>query len=329
MRIGILGAGRIGRIHCDNAIKLGLRVVACCDPFIDHAWAQAKSIEHIFSDEDEFFATDLDAVIIASPSTEHVRQTNKALVKNLHIFCEKPYALSLADHRELKEILAGYPKNFQMGFNRRFDNDFMAIKNALAQHNDARIYYVRITSRDPDLPSIDYLKQSHGMFFDMTIHDFDMARFMMGSDVTEVYARGAALIDPSIAKIGDIDTAVVTLKFANGAFGVIDNSRRAVYGYDQRVEVFGNFGNLSNKNHHQSEIVMSNAQGSYSSPLKHFFLERYQQSYETELRIFVDNCSQRNKSSPSIDDALAATQMAYAAQLSLKEQRPVRIEECL
>lgn len=329
INLGILGAGRIGRIHCDNALKLGIKVTVLCDPWLDREWVSRKPIEHTLTDEEAFWQIPMDGVIIASPSGEHARHVKKAIELKKHILCEKPLDLSLSVNREIKELLKNYPAQFQIGFNRRFDKDFALIAKRVREGGVGRPYYVRITSRDPGLPSMDYLKSSGGMFFDMTIHDFDMARFIMGSEVTEIFARGGALISPEVERLGDIDTALISLKFANGAFGVIDNSRQAVYGYDQRVEIFGSMGSLFNQNHRATSVERSDARGTLVEPALHFFLERYQHSYEEELRVFLSSCEKRTNLAPSIDDSLAAVQLAHAAMRSLKENRPVSVEDML
>lgn len=329
INLGILGAGRIGRIHCDNALKLGTKITALCDPLLDWEWVSRKPIEHKLTDEEAFWQIPMDAIIIASPSQEHARHVKKAIELKKHILCEKPLDVSLSINREIKELLKTYPAQFQIGFNRRFDSDFALIAERVREGSVGRPYYVRITSRDPGLPSLEYLKTSGGMFFDMTIHDFDMARFIMGSEVTEIFARGGALISPEVERLGDIDTALISLKFANGAFGVIDNSRQAVYGYDQRVEIFGSKGSLFNQNHRATSVEKSDGQGTIVEPALHFFLERYQQSYEEELRAFLRSCEKGACATPSIDDSLAAVQLAHAATRSLKENRPVSIEGML
>lgn len=328
LKLGILGAGRIGRIHCDNALRnSAVSVVAICDPFLDGEWASSKAIASKLTHEDEFWRCDFDAVVIASPSCEHAGHVKKAIELKKHILCEKPLDQSLQVNQNIKDLLKNYAKNFQIGFNRRFDDDFSLIAHRVKVGEIGKPYYVRISSRDPGLPPMEYLKNSGGMFFDMSIHDFDMARFIIGSEITEVYARGAALINPLVAEVGDIDTAIVTLKFANGAFGVIDNSRQAVYGYDQRVEIFGSLGALSNQNHRATSVEKSDAHGTMIEPALHFFLERYQKSYQQELAIFLENCVNERQSSPSIDDSIEAVRVAHAANLSLQHNRPVKIEE--
>ncbi len=319
IKLGILGAGRIGRIHCDNALRnSSVKVVAICDPFLEREWAESKEIESKVTDEEAFWQSDFDAVLIASPSHEHAAHVQKAIALKKHILCEKPLDQSLAVNQNIKALLKNYEKRFQIGFNRRFDNDFALMAERVREGGVGRSYYIRISSRDPGLPPLDYLKNSGGMFMDMTIHDFDMARFIMGSEITEVFARGGALIDPRLVELGDIDTAIVTLKFANGAFGVIDNSRQAVYGYDQRVEIFGSLGSLANQNHRATSVEKSGALGTLLEPALHFFLERYQGSYRRELDDFIASCTEKSTRLPSIDDSIEAVKAAHAAKLSLE-----------
>ncbi len=320
LKLGILGAGRIGRIHAKNALANSYaEVVAICDPFVTKNGALTR--------EEDFWNANFDAVIIASPSDLHAKHVQKAIELKKHIFCEKPLTQNLSLHNKLKEQLKNYPKIFHIGFNRRFDEDFSLIAHNVKLGEIGQAYYLRITSRDPGLPSLEYLKSSGGMFFDMSIHDFDMARFIMGEEVSEVYARGAALINPELAQFNDIDTALITLKFTNGAFGVIDNSRQAVYGYDQRVEIFGSLGMLSNQNHRSTYLEQSDTLGTHSEPLLNFFLERYEKSYELELQNFINACLNLPASIASIDDSLKAIKIAYAAKLSLEQNRSVKIEE--
>lgn len=329
LKLGILGAGRIGRIHIENSLmNSAIKLNAVCDPGLDKVWAEGKKLpfcEH----EEEFWERDLDAVIIASPSDYHNDQVKKAIHYEKHIFCEKPLTRSLQEHQQIRELLKDYPRAFQIGFNRRFDPDFSLIARRVREGEVGRPYSLKITSRDPGLPPLDYLRHSGGMFFDMSIHDFDMARFVMGAEVTEVFARGAALINQEVAEVGDIDTAIITLKFANGAFGCIDNSRQAVYGYDQRVEIFGSRACLANQNHRATSVEYSGQQGMLREPILHFFLERYESSYRCEIESFLIKCRGEEALIPSIDDSLQALRIAHAAELSLKEGRPVLLEDIL
>lgn len=326
LKIGILGAGRIGRIHCQNALMYpqDINCVAICDPKLDRQWADALPIPYRLTDEEKFWQLDLDAIIICTPSDQHAHQVKRAIALGKHILCEKPLDKSLQAHIDIQKLIVNSQIKLQIGFNRRFDKDFAYLQSLVAQDYIGKPYYLRITSRDPALPSLEYLKHSGGMFMDMTIHDFDMARFIMGSEIVEVYARGAALVNPALTKeCEDIDTAIITLKFANGAMGVIDNSRQAVYGYDQRLEIFGSKGAASNKNHSKTTIVKSDASGVHSECPLNFFLERYEDSYRQELQAFVRTIHKDASPTPSIDDALKAITIAQAAKESLTHNLPI------
>ncbi len=327
LRVGVIGAGRIGKIHGETLRALGepAQLVAVCDPHLDHAWAARLSVPHALTNEDQFFALDLDAIIVASPTTMHATHVMRALECGFHVLCEKPVDFSLDVHRVIAERVARSKVKLQIGFNRRYDLDFEKIAELNKNNKLGTPYLLRITSRDPGLPSRSYLQSSGGMFFDMTIHDFDMARFVMRSDVVEVFAYGAQLIDKSLAEIGDIDTAVVTLKFSNGAFGVIDNSRQAIYGYDQRVELFGSLGSAANDHHREHAIVRSDKAGCHQEPMQSFFIDRYKLSYQRELTAFLRSIHDDNEATPSIQDAFCALKIALAAQESLTARRPISV----
>jgi myo-inositol 2-dehydrogenase/D-chiro-inositol 1-dehydrogenase len=212
-----------------------------------------------------------------------------------------------------------------VGFNRRFDEDFNKIHRLVKSNHIGKPHFIKITSRDPNLPSSDYLKQSGGMFLDMSIHDFDMARFVMGAEITEVFARGSTLIDQNLNKLNDIDTAIILLKFSNGAFGAIDNSRQAVYGYDQRLEIFGTKGCLFNKNHSPTTVTKLSEKGFSSEPMLNFFLQRYACSYLNEMRDFLQNCNEHSIQTPNLNDSLSAVEICHAANKSLTLNRPITL----
>lgn len=324
IRVGVIGAGRIGTIHCANLSAMpGVATLAAIyDPMVNISPRDGVCIT---CDEGEFFNCDLDAVIIASPTDQHAHHLTRALEKNWHIFCEKPVDISLANHRRLSEHVHRTRCKVQIGFNRRFDRDFAKIAELNHQGVMGTPHMLRITSRDPGLPSLDYLRQSGGMFVDMTIHDFDMARFVMNSDITEVFAYGARRGDERLADFDDIDTAVITLKFENGAFGAIDNSRQAIYGYDQRIEIFGSLGSASNDHHRPHSVERNDAAGLSRVPMLSFFLERYQGSYQRELYAFFNAIKNDIAITPSILDAEHALMVALAAKESLHTNRPVMV----
>jgi len=332
VRLGIIGAGRIGQLHLDNVVRHipEATVVALADIAIDHARTVAaeRKVPNVYSDPTEILESpDVDAVLICSSTDTHARFIKAAAKAGKHAFCEKPIALDLPtiDGAVAAAEKAGIA--LQIGFNRRFDPNFLEARRQVSDGAVGDVHLLRITSRDPGPPPIEYVKVSGGLFLDMTIHDFDMARYMVGDEVEEVYAVGGVLVDPMIGEVGDIDTAVVTLQFRNGAIGVIDNSREAVYGYDQRVEVFGSAGMVSVVNPKPHTAVHSGREGDSAPPLLHFFLERYAQSFVAELRAFVEAASGRGEVPVTGADGRAPVVMALAAQQSLREGRPVRLSE--
>jgi myo-inositol 2-dehydrogenase/D-chiro-inositol 1-dehydrogenase len=332
INVGIIGAGRIGRIHAEN---LAYRIpqanpVAVSDILLESAQkcaaelgipAAAKDHRVIMDDPD------IQAVIICSSTDTHSQMIEEAAAAKKHIFCEKPIDHDLG---RIDRALAAVKKagvKLQVGFNRRFDPNFRRIKELVSSGKIGQPHILRITSRDPGPPPIEYIKVSGGIFLDMTIHDFDMARYLMGSEVEEIFAAGGVMVDPAIGEAGDIDTAVITLRFENGAIGTIDNSRKAVYGYDQRVEVFGSGGMAAVSNNTPDSAVVSNADGVHGPLPLHFFLERYTESYIAEMKEFIE-CIQKDKSPPvtGIDGRIPVI-MGRAARKSYEENRPVKLSE--
>jgi myo-inositol 2-dehydrogenase/D-chiro-inositol 1-dehydrogenase len=291
-------------------------------------------VEHFEADFPEIkFVTDylevlanpeIDAVLIGTPTPFHPAQIKAAAQAGKHIFCEKPVGSDMA------EILAAYDAVkksgviMQVGFNRRFDDDFLKLKSRIDEIGAPQI--LKITSRDPEMPPAEYLKNSGGIFMDMAIHDFDMARYLFG-EVKTVSVQGAGLVDPDITKFDDVDTLVTTLTFENGAIGVIDNSRQAVYGYDQRAEVFGSKGMLQNSNHLQANTVYSGKDGVVSEKPEYFFLERYLKSYDTELTFFAESILDNKEIACTMVDGIMAVKIAQAAKESLLTGKTVAIEK--
>ena len=325
-RIGIIGAGRIGRIHAEN-IKYHLphfHLQAVADPFLDRQWAEKLSIACISKQVEEvLFHPDLDAVIIASPSHLHIEQIKAASESGKAIFCEKPIGLSEEDIQSTLHVVNTNKTLLQLGFNRRFDPSFAHLQKRVEAGEIGTPHIVKITSRDPACPSKEYCATSGGIFMDMTIHDFDMARFLTQSEVVEVYATGSILINPDFELYNDVDTAIIQLRFANGALGVIDNSRQAVYGYDQRIEVFGSSGMLLAANQLEHSVThYAKATTEQANP-QHFFLERYQQAYIAELKAFYDAWVDNKPSPVPGEDGLQALRIAKAAKQSLESKQPV------
>ena len=291
-------------------------------------WAAGLGISKVSADFRDILADpEIGAVLICSSTDTHADIVMAAAEKGKHIFCEKPVDLTVA---KVKKALAAAQKarvTLQVGFNRRFDHNFRRIRDQVRQGAIGDPHILRITSRDPAPPPPEYVKVSGGIFLDMTIHDFDMARYLAGSDAVEVYARGAVLVDPAIGKAGDVDTAVVTLSFQNGCIGVIDNSRKATYGYDQRVEVFGSKGALACGNDTPSSVTLSNEAGVASDKPLYFFLERYRQAFLDEMNAFFDTAIDGKPSPVGDIDGLKPLLMGFAAKKSVAEGRVVKITE--
>ena len=333
IKVGIIGAGRIGRVHSESISKYvkGAEIKAISDIKVTEelqSWAASMGIPHVYDDYRKILQDpEIDAVLVCSSTNTHAPISIEAAQAGKHIFCEKPVDPNKDKIREVLDVVDKARVKFQVGFNRRFDHNFKAIKDRVVAGDIGEPHLIRVTSRDPDAPPIEYVKVSDGMFFDMTIHDFDMIRYLSGSEVVEVYAAGGVLVNPEIGKAGDIDTAVITLKLANGAIGVIDNSRKAVYGYDQRAEVFGSKGAVQTSNDTNSTAVYSCEAGVIAEKPKYFFLERYMQSFAEEIRCFIDSIVNDTPTAVNGNDGLQPVLIALAAQKSLEEGRPVKLSE--
>lgn len=329
LRIGLIGAGRIGRVHA-QAITTQIpeaRLTMVTDVNQEAATAVAQQYRLTVASYQEILQhPDIDAVLICSSTDTHAQMIIEAAQAGKHIFCEKPIDHDLA---RIDRALTAVDKagvKLLVGFNRRFDANFARVKQRIAAGDIGEPHMLRITSRDPGPPPIDYIKVSGGIFLDMTIHDFDMAHFLFG-EVEEVYVTGGVLVDPAIGEAGDIDTAVVSLKFANGAVGCIENSRKAVYGYDQRVEAFGSAGMVQIGNNFPNSHSYYSAGGVESEKPLYFFLERYMAAYAAEMRAFVD-CVVHDMPSPvSGQDGRVPVVLGLAATKSYREGRPVKISE--
>jgi myo-inositol 2-dehydrogenase/D-chiro-inositol 1-dehydrogenase len=331
IQIGIIGSGRIGQIHARNLCQMipEARVTAISDPMIDLArqCAERYGIDRVLAEPADLLAIpEIDAVVICSPTGTHADLISAAAQAGKHIFCEKPIALDLNTIDAALAAVAQAGVKLQIGFNRRFDPGFAHARAAVAKGQIGTPHLVRITSRDPELPPLDYIRGSGGLFVDMTIHDFDMSRFILGEEITEVYAVGGALVDPAVAKAGDIDTAVITLNYGSGAYAVIDNSRQAVYGYDQRLEVFGSEGCIVVGNRTPHEGVLYTREVVREAKPLYFFLERYQESFLEELRQFVRALIDDTPPAVSGHDGRVPVTLALAAQESLHRHRPVPVD---
>ena len=331
--VGIIGAGRIGKLHAENIVRhipeISLKAIA--DINLDTSWVNSlpnnehigivgNDVQGIFSDPT------IDAVLICSPAPSHLPLIIQAAEAGKHIFCEKPIALDISAIQQALAVVEQSQVILQVGFNRRFDPNFAKIKRAVQQGDIGKPHIIHITSRDPEPPTHDYIASSGGIFLDMSIHDFDMARFLAGSDITDVFAVGATLIDPTIATLGDVDTVVIQLTFANGALGVIDNSRQAVYGYDQRVEVFGSKGKIVAQNVSATQTELSTAHAVTCDNPMHFFLDRYQASYLAEHQSFCHAIHHEEAAAIDGQDGLKAVILGHAAKQSFQRNRPIRID---
>jgi myo-inositol 2-dehydrogenase/D-chiro-inositol 1-dehydrogenase len=331
LRVALLGCGRIGAMHADMLHRQvnGTGVVVAYDVIADSARAVAATTgARVAASLDEAVtADDVDAVVICTSTDTHVEAIVAAAAAGKTVFCEKPLSLDLAEvDRALAAVdVAGV--KLQVGFNRRYDPSHKAVADAVRHGAVGDVHLCSITSRDPGPPPIEYIARSGGIFCDMTIHDFDMARYVTGSEVVEVFATGAVRVDPAIGEAGDLDTAVVVLTHANGAITTIDNSRKAAYGYDQRVEAFGSLGSSASDNHHQFTGVLATAHGFLRPPLEHFFIERYAQSYLDQWAAFVEMATNDTACPVGGPDGRAALVMGLAAWTSVREGRPVGTEE--
>ena len=333
MKIGIIGAGRIGKVHIENIAtyvrEMEIKTVA--DPFMNdatEAFCKGYGVKAVSMDpEDIFKVPDIEAVLICSSTDTHADFIIRSAECGKHIFCEKPIDHDIARVKAALAAVEDAGVKLQIGFVRRFDHNHRAVYDAVRAGEIGTPHLLRISSRDPEPPSIEYVKRSGGIFYDMMIHDFDMIRFLADCEVTEVYAKGAVLVDPAIGAEGDVDTALVTLTFENGAIGVIDNSRQAVYGYDQRLEVFGSKGAVQDENDIPSTVVISNADCTHYGTAYKVMWDRYTQAFINEMRAFADAVV-NDKVPPVTDlDGLYPVLMAAAANKSLKEGRPVKISE--
>ena len=332
IRVGVIGAGRIGRLHIEHLAQRipEAELIAICslNPSGAESLAEQFNVPKVMTDYKTLLADpQIDAVLVTSSTDTHVEISQAAAKAGKHIFCEKPIAFDLEQIDETLAIVEAAGVKFQVGFNRRFDASFKRVREAVASGEIGEPHIIRITSRDPAPPPIEYVKVSGGIFLDMTIHDFDMARYLIADEVVEVYAAGGVRVDPKIGEAGDIDTTVITLRFQNGVIGTIDNSREAVYGYDQRVEVFGSKGMVTAANPPRDTVTFSGSEGSRAASPPYFFVERYQPAFLAELQAFF-TCIQ-DDTLPAVTgaDGRAPVVMGFAALKSLRENRPVLLSD--
>ncbi|HAK3590584.1 TPA: D-chiro-inositol-2-dehydrogenase IolG2 [Salmonella enterica] len=331
LRCGVIGLGRVGKMHVENMYLLPqLDIICAADYFIEEMsdWLYSVNITSGYKNYQELLQRDdIEAVFIFTSTDMHEEIVTAAAQAGKHIFCEKPLSMnedeqaSMAVLRKVKEKGV----TLQVAFNRRFDPQFHEVFELVRSGKIGRPQMIKITSRDPDLLPHDLIKRIGGLIFDFTMHDFDMARFMMQDEVSEVYVKGNTLIDPCLKNIDDVDTLAVMLTFRNGGYALIDNSRRAVYGYDQRVEVFGSEGMAYADNVSESTVKVFNSQHCImKNPLPDFTV-RYREAYRTEILHFIDSVLHHTPVVCTGEDALLAQRIAIAAQQSLKSGLPVKI----
>ncbi len=331
VRFGLLGAGRIGKVHA-KAITgdANAQLVAVADAFPAAADAIAKQYGCEIRTIDAILASaDIDAVVICTPTDTHADLIEAFAKAGKAIFCEKPIDLSLARVKACLQVVRDTKAVLMVGFNRRFDPHFRAVRAEIDKGTIGDVEMVTITSRDPGAPPVDYIVRSGGIFRDMTIHDFDMARFLLGEEITEVSAMAAVLVDPAIGKAGDFDSVQVMLKTASGKQAMISNSRRATYGYDQRIEVHGALGAVSAENQRPVSIEVASAAGYTRPPLHDFFMTRYTEAYAAEIATFIAALGGKGKAAPTGEDGLIALGLADAAVKSVAEKRVVLMSEIL
>ncbi|HEV2559382.1 MAG TPA: inositol 2-dehydrogenase [Microvirga sp.] len=327
IRVAVLGAGRIGQIHGRNVAGAAARVSVVADAVPGAAAALAERTGAAVAPVEEAVErSDVDAVLICTPTTTHADLIERAARAGKAVFCEKPVDLSSERIVGCLDVVerAGIP--LMIGFNRRFDPHFSALRRRLAEGEAGEVEIVTILSRDPSPPPATYVATSGGLFRDMMIHDFDMARFLLlGDEPVEVHAVGSSLVDPEIGRAGDVDTAAVLLKTARGRIVQISNSRRATYGYDQRIEVHGSKGMIRAGNVHRSTVEVASAAGIAADPVQDFFLERYAEAYRLELAAFFEAVASGREPEPTGRDGLMAQRLADAATLSHQTGNPVRL----
>ena len=329
LRFGLLGAGRIGKVHAKavsadaNAVLVAVAdaMPAAAEAIAKQYGCEVRTIEAILA------AKDIDAVVICTPTDTHADLIEKFVKAGKAVFCEKPIDLSLARVKTCLEVVRAAKGTLMVGFNRRFDPHFAAVKAEIAKGSIGEVEMITITSRDPGAPPVDYIMRSGGIFRDMTIHDFDMARWLLDEDVTEVSAMAAVLVDKAIGEAGDSDSVQVMLKTATGKMAIISNSRRATYGYDQRIEVHGSKGVVSAENQRPVSIEVANGAGYTRPPLHDFFMTRYTEAYSAEIAGFIKAVTDKKAANPSGEDGLKALALAEAALKSVKEGRTVKMSE--
>lgn len=330
IKVGIIGLGRIGKIHLGNLLNIpNVEVVVVVNPSeAGQSFAKALGVPHVTSNANELFDNpEIDVVAICSSTDTHAEYIKQSVKSGKAIFCEKPLDLSLQTVRDTLKVVNKANIPLMVAFNQRFDENFSAIQSAVASGQIGEPHTLHIISRDPGPPHIDYIKTSGGLFKDMTIHDLDMARFILGSEVDEVFAKGHNLIDPAIGKAKDIDTGILILTFENNATAIIENSRKTSYGYDQRLEIFGSKGMMRCENPLKTTNQFYNESGGHLDRHLDFFIDRYEKAYQLEIESFINALKNKTAIPVTGEDGLQAMRIAEAANRSLLESRPVKLNE--
>lgn len=331
VKMGIFGLGRMGRIHLENLCTriAGAELIAAMNPSeAGRKFAERFNIPLVTDDADQLFNhPDIDALVICSPTDNHADYVTRAARAGKAIFCEKPLDLSLEKVKATLQVVRDANVPLMLAFNQRLDPNFAAVKEQISEGRIGNLQSVHIVSRDPGPPPIGFVKRSGGLFMDMTIHDFDMANFLVAADPVEVYAKGFNLVDPEIGAVGDIDTAAILITFSNNVTVMIENSRKAVYGYDQRLEVFGSGGMIRTENPLKTTNIYTNESGNHAARNADFFMDRYIDSYFHEMNLFVAALRENKPMPISGEDGLKAMLLATAANISVRENRPVLLQE--
>ena len=332
LNIGIIGAGRIGRVHAETlAFRLpeaNIAAITDIDREAAEALAAHCNIPRVAASSADILADkQIEAVLICSTTGTHAELIVQAAQAGKHIFCEKPIAFSLEVIDNALAAVKAAGVRLQIGFNRRFDANFARVRHAVATGEIGTPNLMHIISRDPTPPPLSYVRASGGIFMDMTIHDFDMARFLIGDEVEEIYTAAGVRVEPEIGKAGDLDTALVVLRFRNGVIATIDNCRKAPYGYDQRVEILGSLGKIATENCYPNQAVISDGKSVRQDLPLNFFMERYTESFASELESFVNAIRENRTTAVTGIDGRIPVAMALAARKSYDEHRPVRLEE--
>ena len=327
LSLGIIGFGRIGKIHLKNAIQMGnTKLKIIIDPLIEETRILEYPDIKISKDLSSLNRVGpINGIIICSPSNYHLEHIKEASKITKNIFCEKPLGLSIDEIIEIKELIKEKNLNLHVGFNRRYDPDFHELKQSISRGDIGTLRMIKITSRDPSPPPISYINKSGGLFLDMTIHDFDMAKFLADSEISNLYAKGGCFINMDIKKANDIDTAIINMKLENGTLVTINNSRQAIYGYDQRVEVLGSKGTLKVDNRLLNRLKRGSKNGFISANPQDFFIDRYKESYEVEILNFVSSMKNYHTNYANVDDGLHALRAGLAAKESIQNNSLVSI----